>query len=169
MKRRTFIAGLGSAAAWPLAARAQQPAMPVIGHLRSGRGLLGAPDPAFFQGLSEMGYVEGRNMAIEYRETDQYDELRALAADLVRRRVAVIYASGDPSAMASRTTLARFTQAGVVPTSTNAVLSETHRTWRRPEAADLAKLYGLVAPNYAAVAESYQRAQDVAKQAATQK
>jgi nicotinamidase-related amidase len=78
---------------------------------------------------------------------------------------AVIDASGDPSELASRTTLARFTQAGVVPTSTNAVLSETHRTWNRPEAAELAKLYALAAPNYAAVIESYQKAQDVAKQA----
>ena len=77
---------------------------------------------------------------------------------------AVMDASGDPSELASRTTLARFTQAGVIPTSTNAVLSETHRTWNRPEAADLAKLYALVAPNYAAVIESYQKAQDIAKQ-----
>jgi nicotinamidase-related amidase len=78
---------------------------------------------------------------------------------------AVIDASGDPSELASRTTLARFIQSGVIPTSTNAVLSETHRTWNRPEAAELAKLYALVAPNYAAVMESYQKAQDVAKQA----
>jgi len=78
---------------------------------------------------------------------------------------AVIDASGDPSELTSRTTLARFSQAGVIPTSTNAVLSETHRTWNRPEAAELAKLYGLVAPNYAAVMESYQKAQDAAKQA----
>jgi nicotinamidase-related amidase len=77
---------------------------------------------------------------------------------------AVMDASGDPSDLASRTTLARFAQAGVIPTSTNAVLSETHRTWNRPEAAELAKLYSLVAPNYAAVVESYQRAQDVIKQ-----
>jgi nicotinamidase-related amidase len=77
---------------------------------------------------------------------------------------AVIDASGDPSEMTSRTTVARFVQAGVVPTSTNAVLSEVHRTWNRQEAAELAKLYALVAPNYAAVIESYQRAQDVAKQ-----
>src|SRR4249919_56182 len=76
---------------------------------------------------------------------------------------AVIDASGDPSELVSRTTLARFTQAGVVPTSANAVLCESHRTWARPEAADLAKLYGIVAPNYAAVAESYARAQEVAK------
>lgn len=77
---------------------------------------------------------------------------------------AVIDASGDPSELASRTTLARFTQAGVIPTSTNAVLSEVHRTWNRPEAAELAKLYALVAPNYAAVIESYQKAQEVMKQ-----
>ena len=77
---------------------------------------------------------------------------------------AVTDASGDPSEMASRTTLARFTQAGVIPTSTNAVLSEVHRTWNRPEASELAKLYALVAPNYAAVIESYQKAQEVAKQ-----
>jgi nicotinamidase-related amidase len=78
---------------------------------------------------------------------------------------AVIDASGDPSELASRTTLARFIQSGVIPISTNAVLSEAHRTWNRPEAAELAKLYALVAPNYAAVIESYQKAQDVAKQA----
>jgi nicotinamidase-related amidase len=78
---------------------------------------------------------------------------------------AVIDASGDPSELASRTTLARFIQAGIVPTSTNAVLSETHRTWNRPEAAELGKLYSLVAPNYAAVVESYQKAQDVVRQA----
>jgi hypothetical protein len=73
-------------------------------------------------------------------------------------------ASGDPSEMASRTTLARFIQAGVVPTSANAVLCEIHRTWNRPEAADLAKLYSMVAPNYQAVMESYQKAQDAIKQ-----
>jgi nicotinamidase-related amidase len=77
---------------------------------------------------------------------------------------AVIDASGDPSDLASRTTLARFAQAGVIPTSTNAVLSEVHRTWNRPEAAELAKLYALVAPNYAAVIESYNKAQEVARQ-----
>src|SRR5918995_535654 len=76
---------------------------------------------------------------------------------------AVIDASGDPSELASRTTLARFAQACVIPTTTNAVLSETHRTWNRPEAAELAKLYSLVAPNYAAVVENYQKAQDVAR------
>lgn len=77
---------------------------------------------------------------------------------------AVIDASGDPSEMASRVSVARFAQAGVIPVSTNAVLSETHRTWVRPEASGLAKLYGLVAPNYAAVMESYGKAQEAALQ-----
>ena len=79
---------------------------------------------------------------------------------------AVIDASGDPSEMASRTTVARFAQAGIVPTSANAVLCELQRTWNRADAADYAKLYGMVAPNYAAVAESYQKAQEVAAKAA---
>ena len=77
---------------------------------------------------------------------------------------AVIDASGDPSEMVSRTTVARFAQAGVIPTSANAVLCEIHRTWNRPEAADLATLYTMVAPNYRALIESYQKAQDVIKQ-----
>jgi nicotinamidase-related amidase len=78
---------------------------------------------------------------------------------------AVIDASGDPSDLASRTTLVRFAQAGVIPTSTNALLSELHRTWARPEAAELAKLYALVSPNYGAVIESYMKAQEVARSA----
>lgn len=77
---------------------------------------------------------------------------------------AVIDSSGDLSEMVSRTTLARFAQAGVVPTTANAVLCEIHRTWNRPEAAELAKLYTIVAPNYGAVIESYQKAQDVIRQ-----
>lgn len=78
---------------------------------------------------------------------------------------AVIDASGDPSELVSRTTLARFSQAGVIPTTTNALLSELHRTWARPEAAELAKLYALVSPNYGAVIESYMKAQEVARPA----
>jgi hypothetical protein len=74
---------------------------------------------------------------------------------------AVIDASGDPSELASRTTLARFTQAGVVPTSANAVLCELQRTWNRSDAAEIAQLYTMVAPNYAAVMESYQKAKEV--------
>ena len=77
---------------------------------------------------------------------------------------AVTDASGDPSELASRTTLARLAQAGVVPITANAVLGEVHRTWNRPEAAEIAKLYTLISPNYAAVAESYKKAQDAINQ-----
>jgi nicotinamidase-related amidase len=75
---------------------------------------------------------------------------------------AVMDASGDPSEFASRVSLARFAQAGVVPTSANAVICEVHRTWNRPDAAELAQLYTMVSPNYRAVMESYQKAQSVA-------
>lgn len=74
---------------------------------------------------------------------------------------AVVNASGDPSQMASRTTLARFAQSGVVPTTTNAVICELHRTWRRPEAAEIADIYTLATPDYRTVMESYQKAKDV--------
>ena len=77
---------------------------------------------------------------------------------------AVMDASGDPSDMVSRTTVARFVQAGVIPTSANAVLCEIHRTWNRPDAAELANLYTIVAPNYAALIESYNKAQDAIRQ-----
>jgi nicotinamidase-related amidase len=77
---------------------------------------------------------------------------------------AVMDASGDPSEMASRTTLARFAQAGVIPTTANAVLCELQRTWNRSDAADFAKIYTMVSPNYGAVMESYNKAQQVARQ-----
>ena len=77
---------------------------------------------------------------------------------------AVMDASGDPSEIASRTTLGRFVQAGVIPTTANAVLSEVHRTWNRPEAGEIAKLYTEVASNYRALIESYTKAQELAKQ-----
>lgn len=77
---------------------------------------------------------------------------------------AVIDASGDPSEMASRVTVSRLAQAGIVPTSANAVLCELQRTWNRSDAADFAKLYGMVAPNYRAVAESYEKAQEVVRE-----
>ena len=91
MKRRTFIAGLGSAVAWPVVARAQQPAMPEVGWLSSRNSETdGYVLPAFRQGLNRQGYVEGQNVTIEYRWSDtQDDRLPALAADLVRRQVAV--------------------------------------------------------------------------------
>ena len=76
---------------------------------------------------------------------------------------AVMDASGDPSEFASRVTLARFLQAGVIPTSANAVICEVHRTWNRPDAAQLAELYTMVSPNYRAVMESYQKAQSVVR------
>jgi nicotinamidase-related amidase len=74
---------------------------------------------------------------------------------------AVMDASGDPTEFVSRTTLARFTQAGIVPTSTNVVICELHRTWRRPEAAEIAEIYTVATPNYRAVMESYQNAKRV--------
>ena len=74
---------------------------------------------------------------------------------------AVVDASGDPSEMASRTTLARFTQAGIIPTSTNAVICELHRTWRRPEAEEIGDIYTVATPIYRAVIESYQNARNV--------
>jgi nicotinamidase-related amidase len=74
---------------------------------------------------------------------------------------AVTDASGDPTEMVSRTTLARFAQSGIIPTTTNAVICELHRTWRRPEAAEIAEIYTVATPNYRAVMESYQKAKDV--------
>jgi len=105
MRRRAFIAALGGAAAWPLTAHAQQPAKPVVGFLSS----LSANDAtritaAFYQGLNETGYVEGRNVALEFRWAEgRYERLPDMAAELVRREVAVIAAiSGTPAGMAAK-------------------------------------------------------------------
>src|SRR6516162_202861 len=104
MRRREFIAALGTAVAWPLSARAQQAALPVIGFLAGG-----SPDAysritsAFLQGLKEAGYVERQNVAIEYRwAEDHYDRSPALAADLVHREVSVIATVDTASSLAAK-------------------------------------------------------------------
>ena len=105
MRRREFIAGLGSAAAWPVAARAQQPVVPVVGFLFSSTSKAVRPYIAgLTAGLAQTGYVEGRNVVVEYRMAgDHYERLPALANDLVSRRVAVIFTAGNqPPALAAK-------------------------------------------------------------------
>ena len=101
MRRRDFIKVVGYAAAWPLTVSAQQPAMQVIGYLGTGSAELNAELlRAFRQGLRELGYIEGQNLAIEYRWAEQNDRMPALATDLVGRKLAVIVADSTPSVLA---------------------------------------------------------------------
>jgi putative ABC transport system substrate-binding protein len=135
MRRRDFIAGIGGAAAWPLLARAQQPT-PTVGLLNgvSFEGPYAAPVVGIRQGLQEAGFVEGQNLAIEYRTADgEYERLPDLAADLVRRQAAVIIAIGAP-----RVALAATAAASTVPivfaTGSDAVEVGVVDSLNRPEA-----------------------------------
>src|SRR3981189_3012332 len=106
MRRRDVVALLGCAAvAWPLAARAQQPAMPVIGYLSpTSFGVLSERLRGLHQGLKEVGYIVGENVAIEYRWSEgQYDQLPAMAAELVRKQVSVIVAGANAWTFAAHT------------------------------------------------------------------
>ena len=128
MRRRDVITLItGAAAGWPLGASAQQPDLPVVGYLGATSG---GPGPAFRRGLSEAGFVEGRNVAIEYRWAQgEYDRLPALAADLVARRVTVIFSSSITSTLAAKaatSTIPIVFDVGVDPVAFGLVTSLSH-------------------------------------------
>jgi putative ABC transport system substrate-binding protein len=108
MRRRDFITLLGGAAAWPLAARAQQPALPIVGFVSGSSREMGSERAAAFRrGLGESGFVEGQTATVEYHWLDgQYDQLPSLMSDLVRRRVAVIATVGNPPSLVAKTATA---------------------------------------------------------------
>ena len=141
MQRRNFLGILGGAAVWPLAARALQRTVPVIGVLGGvSATTVTRPVAAFRQGLKETGYIEGQSVAIEYRWAEgHYDQLPALAAELVRQEVAVIFAAGgDPSALAAKsatTTIPIVFIVGSDPVKLGLVQPESARTkcdWSKP-------------------------------------
>jgi putative ABC transport system substrate-binding protein len=147
MRRREFIAGLGGAAAWPLAATGQQPAMPVVGFLNSGSPGGYAPMVAAFrQGLKETGYIEGRNVAVEYRWAEgRFDRVPAIAVELMRRQVAVIVAN-TPGVIAVKA--ATTTMPIVFTTATDPVKIGLVASLSRPGAnvTGVTQLHEVVAP-----------------------
>jgi putative ABC transport system substrate-binding protein len=133
--RREFVTLFGGAVAWPLAARAQQPAMPVIGFLHPASAhAAGDQLRAFRQGLKDAGFIEGENVAIEYRSADdQIDRLPALATELVQRRVAVIATGSPPAVFAASIAGRRNPRPAAAATRAGAIAARVHDRARRAD------------------------------------